>query len=741
MAYRTVDPREVEIALERVDGATFEKFAQQFYGAIQGTSYVPLGGVNDGGAEGFDDDELFADERPGKFMQASVQGDARAKIRKTVARLKEFGRSPTQLIYVTSQIVPHIDPEEEKLGDELGLSIKIRDGKYIAIHLNDSPKTIQAYDAYLAPILSASSKMGSARIMGASPNFPARDLYVFLGQEVERRRGNTQLLEAVTDSLILWSLENTDPDKGIFLTREEILHRVIEALPASEHFIRGVIDTRLSRLASKDGTNGRSIRWYRKEKHYCLPFETREIVKHENLEDELLRQEVSDSFRKRAITLIDANDPITTAELVVKACHKTLEKTFESQGLELANFVNGDQEDQHSFAISEHLKSAIEDLAISGKQAGRVAEVALQVLRSTFYDSTEAERSYLGKMSRTYIMMFILRNDIKIVDYFRNMAGTMNLYVGSDIVIRSLSERYLHKEDQMTVNMLEILKASGSNIILTEKCAEEVWTHLKATDAEFQNHYADMEPYIDLTLAQSIDRILIRSYFYARIEPLHGVKKPAGWKSYIGNFCEHKILHSAAGYEQLRKYLIERFKLAFETADEMADGIEPVELAKWTSNILSNRKGKNDPEKEKRLAENDALQVLRVYHRRQKTGETNNANPYGYRTWWLTQDAAVRRVTGELVVKHQARFMMRPEFLLHFIALAPSEAKVRKSYERIFPTLLGIRLSNRLDAQTFKTTMAHVKEAFSVDDAMARVRLEGLSNQLKSDFLKQYEGL
>ncbi len=77
-------------------------------------------------------------------------------------------------------------------------------------------------------------------------------------------------------------------------------------------------------------------------------------------------------------------------------------------------------------------------------------------------------------------------------------------------------------------------------------------------------------------------------------------------KSYIGNFCDHKILHTAAGYDS-SEVLIERFKLAFETADEMADGSEPVDLAKWTLHPFE-LKGKNDPEKERRLAENDALQ-------------------------------------------------------------------------------------------------------------------------------------
>ena len=50
---QTVDHHLVEIALQRTDGISFEKFSQAFFGALTGAEFVPLGGVHDGGAEAF----------------------------------------------------------------------------------------------------------------------------------------------------------------------------------------------------------------------------------------------------------------------------------------------------------------------------------------------------------------------------------------------------------------------------------------------------------------------------------------------------------------------------------------------------------------------------------------------------------------------------------------------------------------------------------------------------------------
>ncbi|MER8831319.1 hypothetical protein [Mesorhizobium sp. M0909] len=422
-------------------------------------------------------------------MQASITPETRAKIRGTIRRIKEFGREISSLIYMTSVVVPRVDAEEELLGDEFGIQVRIRDAKYIAAHINDSIQTIQAFRSYLSHYLEYLRNIGSAETIGDVPRVASRSLCVFLGQELERRRGNTEMLEGVTDSLILWSLEGTDPDKGTFMTRDDILRKIEGALPTAVDVMRGVLDSRLERLAAKDNTSGREIRSYNKEGHYCLPFEARQIVEQENAEDEYLRTSVSDVFRSRIEPLLRSDDEPELVSQAVRACHRALEIAYETQGLEMAYFLNGDEPDNFTPpTISDNLGKALHDQGLFGAKAIRVGELAFSALRLTIYDSSEEERVYLGKMSRTYILMFLLRNDAKVVEYFRGMSADLVLYVGTDIIVRSLSEYYLQKKDQSTIGTLEILREAGSKLILTERCVEEVWTHLKATSAEYQNH-------------------------------------------------------------------------------------------------------------------------------------------------------------------------------------------------------------------------------------------------------------
>ena len=82
---------------------------------------------------------------------------------------------------------------------------------------------------------------------------------------------------------------------------------------------------------------------------------------------------------------------------------------------------------------------------------------------------------------------------------------------------------------------------------------------------------------------------------------------------------------------------------------------------------------------------------------------------------------------------------MRPEFLLNFIALSPTTEEIRRSYEAVFPTLLGVKLSNRMREDSFHKLMEDVKDVMSVDDARARVLMDEYSNRLKGDSYKQYE--
>lgn len=738
---KTIDHQLAEIALQRVDGDSFEKFSQAFFGALSGTSFVPLGGTHDGGAEAFSESGIFEDGRPNHFWQASIEKNHRAKIRKTVARIREFGRDLNQLTYCTSIIIKNIDGEEDILGEELGLRIRIRDQKYIVSQINHSYATIQAFNSYLSPHLSFLKQLGGTTLLSHTPDLPTRTLCVFLGQEVDRRRGNSELLESVADSLILWALEDTNPDEGKFLKRDSIQDRIETALPASRHFIRGVLDNRLQALASKTNTSGREIRWYKKENKYCLTYETRLMVEKENVEDEFLKNSVTAVFRARATSLVDDELFEEVVPVVIEVCHRALEITFERQGLELSYFILGDDAEDHvGSSISENIDQAIDDLSVNPAHQMDVKEISVSILRQSFYQSEGCEREYLSKLSRTYTLLFVLKYEPRIVEYFRTMSRNFILFVGSDLIIRAMSEFFLAPEDRMTWNLFEILKAAGSECILTEKALNEVITHLQAADQEFKHNYAEIESTITREFARHINRILVRTYFYAKLDAGENDKVPTGWKGFLGQFCTYRDLYSDLGKDSLRRYLCEEFGFSYENSQEMSYKVDGEELDFLKEKLLEVRKKDRRGESiEEILAYNDALQVLRVYSKRHELKEASKPNPYGYRTWWLTHEMKILHATPDVVKKYGARYMMRPDFLLNFIALSPSAEEVRRSFGNIFPSLLGVKLSNRMRRDIFKEVVKRVNEVYKVNDARARALVGEYSDQIKGDFYKQYE--
>lgn len=185
-----IDLNAAELALDRAEGAAFERFAQGFLSASLGRQFVPLGGTHDGGADGFVADEGRTTEH---FMQASIEKDHRSKIRRTLTRLQGVGRSVKRLTYLTNQAILLLDQEEEHLSEETGVQVRIRDRKYIRDHINDSAQTIEAFNSHLAQFLAFLKRIGGSTLVAASRPVSVRALSVFLGQEVERRHGKTPL--------------------------------------------------------------------------------------------------------------------------------------------------------------------------------------------------------------------------------------------------------------------------------------------------------------------------------------------------------------------------------------------------------------------------------------------------------------------------------------------------------------------------------------------------------------------
>ncbi len=737
-----VDTRVIEIALSKVEGVNFEKFAQEFFASSIGVDYVPMGGFHDGGADGVIDDRIFEAGGTQKFMQASVTVEPKTKIRKTLKRLREFDRDPKSLIYATNQKLTLIDKIQDELSDELDCRIVIRDGYYFQSHINNTPGALQAYKTYVADAASFLEGIGTGYVPNTIQGLPAKTLFVFLGQELECQRGKTELLETVTDSLILWSLEGTDPDKGKFLSLSNIETRVIETLPSAKTFFRGIVKHRINALTTK-GNGGRKVNYHRKEKGYCLPYETRKMIHDENVKDEALKQDVSNIFRNRAAQNTSlATNNTKIIEQCVEICHNVIHRSFHAQGLEIVLFLErAEGSDSDLPLIKDFLGREIEDQGLVGKNAELIFQTCSSILRGAYYNSSEVERRYFRKLSRTYILLFMLKNEPRILEYFRRMTSNFNLYIGADLIVEALSEQMLVKEDQKTKNTLKLLKTAGSKLALTEKTLDEVWNHLKITHFEFVNNYENIQNYIDLTLASHIDRILIRAYFYAKLKPVSKNNSLSGWQTYLGKFLTVNRITKPSSRDELREYLINEFGFYYENEAEMLSGVNKTDLNQLTSDIKNNRNRiDRDNASEEILSRNAALTILRIFQKRRVDSERSGGNPYGFKTWWLTQQTRVQSATRSLVSKEGARYMMRPEFLIHYLASIPSAKSVQSSYDKIFPSMLGVKLGNRMDEDAFKKIISKAKEVYDeIDDSRAKVLLAEASTQLQSDFQKQYE--
>lgn len=424
-----VHPDLVEVALDRVEGFAFERFANDFMASLEGRAFTPLGGYKDGGADAVEMRELHSTDADGVFYQFTVQANHRDKIRKTVKRLREFGRTPKALRYLTSRLIPHIDKEEDLLSDELDVRIRIQDGKYISSHINVTNGTVGAYQHHLAQYTSFLEKVGrSTQTSTIHINDPT--VFVFLQHEVANRLGNRKLVHSITDTLVLWALRDTDPDNDALLSREEILDSITETFPWARAFIKNHLDERLSALRAKSA-GGREVRWHRKADKYCLPYETRESIKQENSEDEALRISFIDELSLRASELFSSDDG--EYELVSHIALDAIEKIFERQGLMLAHFVTDEEDNEHPLVASDCIQEIVKKKDIPARKQNDYCDYAERLVCSVFYDSTPTQRQYLALLARTYVLLFTLQAEPRIIEYFSSMSGSFNLFVGSDM--------------------------------------------------------------------------------------------------------------------------------------------------------------------------------------------------------------------------------------------------------------------------------------------------------------------
>ena len=413
---------------------------------------------------------------------------------------------------------------------------------------------------------------------------------------------------------------------------------------------------------------------------YCLPLETRETIQVENATDEMLQTTVVAGLEERAKCVVeDRGFPCVDVTKVAKISLAAIEKGFEEQGLAIARSIS-ENDDSETETLVEIVAELVREMGLHGDQAVRTADVALAVIRSSFYASTEFERHLFNRWSKTYALLFAIQNEPRIVEWMRRASVRFRSVrrIGYHC---TCAVGVLSPQGRSTrVKRIDILAAAGSTLVLAEPVLDEVWTHIVAADSEFRNHYAEQEPYLTLALVQACPRLLIRTYVYAKMRPIEGIQSPKGWMSLIDGFLPYSQLHRQEGKHALKQYLLEQYKMEFELNEDLQKSTDLDLLRALSDRFLPMKQHKGD--RAPVLAKNDALMVLSVYGKRATLGEAHKPNPLGYRTWWLTKESSIRQETRDLVRARGAHYMMRPEWVMQYIALNPRLDAIRKSYSK-----------------------------------------------------------
>jgi hypothetical protein len=707
-----IDPAIAGLVLEAVSDDDFEVFSQALLGQVVGLELEPTGGMHDGGQDGF---FRPVKGRPTHFIQISTQPDVKAKILKTIKRQRAVGRTVEDLTYVSNRSLPNRDILEGDIEKETGVGIRIRDRRWITTQTQRDDKASELFVDRFAPLVHSALRLNEHRTQVYTPS-ERMSILSYMEVHSASEPQENDLLTLAVDSAVYLALEGTDPDKGIFRSEDEVRAFVEERFPASKKRSALDVTKRLSRLSSKTGVP--RIRYHSKEAGYCLPFEVRSDFSDHSLLLRNLEVAFWDGIRARARNTGELTDD--EIEALAEITAHAINSTFEKQGLNLMASLQGATtfEEIKTF---EFIAQKVDELIATNDRREVVEQTAALVLRNVFYSGTSDEKEFLFRLFKAFSIEFVIKGDDKVGTYFSQLTRGLVLIVGSDILVRALSETCVRPEHQATQNALRMLSKAGATLLLAESVLDEVYGNIHAADLEFTNFYKPWEVRATLPEVQQSDRILIRAYFYSKFEPERHAKSCASWDEYLSLFGEAGWFRRAEGKDAFAAYLQRQFGMKLVSTHDVQATV-PARDARALKEKIEKYK------KDERLAWNDAYLALYVSERRRVQGEKMGDSVYGFRTWWLTEEFKVLSVAREMGIRDILN--MHPQFLMNLYAASPGMNKLAKNFESVFPTNFGLRITDRVAADTMHRFLEEAVGAVKADEATAAARIRVKANVL-----------
>jgi len=710
---QSLSPEGFRFALNQInDGFVFENFGLSFLPIIFGYDFMPVGGVKDKGIDGLN--YVYSKKHHEKnIFQLSTEHNTEGKIENSVQKLINNEIPFDSFTYVTNRSVLNKDTIIDKFIDKYKKPIRIFDQTWFVTHANHSAATINCYYTFVDSHLHEFNKPGKSYVV--SNLTENAELFVFLRQQLENNREDLKLDNLLADTLILFGLEGTDPDKGLFKTKEELFESIRGYVKFDPRILSETIEKRLKSLSTKP----RRIKYHSVKSGYCLPYETRVEIQNRNLSDvqllETFYEQTSETLKKYL-----QEESVIVRDLI-KLIDEVIHSIFYQQGLEFSNYIlHGKSQQVIEKNLQEVINLVVDNSSVVDKNREKVKTALLMAIRDIVYNGTIEQKKYFKSLSNTYMMMFLLQWNPQIAIYFESMASKLVIYVCTSILVPALSEYFLSTENKRHWNLLKGANAAGIRLYISDAIVDELKHHFYMLKSKYDTLFRHNEHIYLNSESETmyIDEIMFRAYFYAKSQ-----KKVYNFEDFMSNFVEPDL---KTVKDDLISYLKSEFGIEYFNDESLKIKISEEEQLKLTEKLASNKSSKK--------AETDSKIILSIYKLREKNNETATSGIFGYKTWWLSKDSTTfKAVTAVFGDKYPVSCYIRPDFLYNYIILAPKKHEVDEMYKEVFPSLLGVNLSFHLPSEVTEFVQERIAEHGTKHPSRLTAILARLSEKLKSD--------
>lgn len=710
----------ISLAIDNISKTDFETWAQKVLATTEGIEFAPTGGVHDGGQDGFIRE---IEGQTTHYIQITKQEDTRTKIRETVAAIRKQ-RKLDQLTFVTSQVEQNRDLLEAKWGQEFSLRLRIHDRSWLLVRASLDDTLKDELYGYVRGLLDELNRGTTVRRqIGRQDRL---SIVTYLEAQAKSLPKAEDFQNICLDTVIYAALQGTDPAEEKFKTSDELRselelsHAQLLAKASTQ------LEDRLEFLSSKSN-------YPRLRKHpggkFALPFEVRSQFGEFNLSI----QNQEDTFLACLSSRIRAEAPELSNEMhgkILNLVRDSLHETFRQQAMNFAKSFSASTEDANIevFSIIAELAKEIE---FDPPELEAAQELAASVFRRACYSSEDGERAFLETLMKYYTVQFVMHGDAVVSEYFSEMSKRLRVYLGTDIIVRCLSETFVKEKSRGMTNALSRIQRAGVTLRITRRTLEEVFSHLHATYLTFRNDFEGWYRKGSLQDIMQSDRILIRAFGYAYFEPIGHTRQPRDWSDFLNQFGRASwFAEPDRNIDDFGSFLIDRYSFEFVELEGVTSKID-TDLAQEIADGILNARDRGTTTGYAKLALNDAQMALLITAERNELGERVTKDLYGYNTWWMTEEAKVLR---ELRKRNlPANIVMHPQFLINHLLLDRVALSGNQQTKDLTPTLFGLRITDRVPTGSLKQFLDAVRDMGELDEAAQRARIRAAANRLKSD--------